>query len=168
MKIILSLAVMTALVALEQGASCRAAETDGVALAEAGWPVQKFHGGANPRYSSGEYANQIAEVWTEGTSAIRRREWLLPNDEDLKGQLISRKTARNSKGLMTLESKEEMRKRGISSPDRADAVLGAMAPCPAVKSYAVMGGDADMSWEFLESLERGQGHLNAPEGAHFG
>jgi hypothetical protein len=33
MKIILSLAVMTALVALEQGTTCRAAETDGVALA---------------------------------------------------------------------------------------------------------------------------------------
>ena len=33
MKIILSLAVMTALVALEQGATCRAAEEDGVALA---------------------------------------------------------------------------------------------------------------------------------------
>ena len=33
MKIILSLAVMTALVALEQGTTCRAAEEDGVALA---------------------------------------------------------------------------------------------------------------------------------------
>ncbi len=33
MKIIVSLAVMTALVVLEQGASCRAAESDGVALA---------------------------------------------------------------------------------------------------------------------------------------
>ena len=33
MKIILSLAVMTALVGLEQGTTCRAAEEDGVALA---------------------------------------------------------------------------------------------------------------------------------------
>ena len=33
MKIILSLAVMTALVALEQGTTCRAADEDGVALA---------------------------------------------------------------------------------------------------------------------------------------
>src|ERR1039457_2089038 len=33
MKIILSLAVLTALVALEQGTTCRAAEADGVALA---------------------------------------------------------------------------------------------------------------------------------------
>ena len=33
MKIILSLAVMTALAALEQGTTCRAAEEDGVALA---------------------------------------------------------------------------------------------------------------------------------------
>ena len=33
MKIILSLAVMTALVVLEQGTTCRAAEEDGVALA---------------------------------------------------------------------------------------------------------------------------------------
>src|ERR1039458_6938041 len=33
MKIVLSLAVMTALVALEQGTTCRAVEEDGVALA---------------------------------------------------------------------------------------------------------------------------------------
>ena len=137
------------------------------ALAEAGWPIGQFHGGTPPRYTNGDYANLIAEVWTEGTSAIRRREWILPRDEDLKGQLISRKTARNSKGLMTLESKEDMKKRGIDSPDRADALLGAMAPCPVVKSRNIIGSDPELGRIFAEQ-EAQHNETRYPEGSYFG
>lgn len=138
------------------------------ALAEAGWPVRMFHGGSEPRFSSNQYANLIAEVWTEGTQAIRRREWILPNDQDLKAQLISRKTARNSKGLMVLESKEDMAKRGIESPDRADALLGAMAPCPITKSKSVIGNDPELAQHLVDQLQHGLGELQYPEGANFG
>lgn len=34
----------------------------------------------------------------------------------------------NSRGKLELESKQAMRARGFGSPDRADAVLGAMMP----------------------------------------
>jgi uncharacterized protein YegL len=57
MKIILSLAVMTALVALEQGTACRAADQDGVALAiiydtsgSMKDPVRDANGGSSPKY----------------------------------------------------------------------------------------------------------------------
>lgn len=136
------------------------------ALAEAGWPVRQFHGGSAPRFSNGEYGNLIAEVWTEGTQAMRRREWILPNNEDLKGQLISRKTARNSKGLMMLESKEDMAKRGVESPDDADAILGAMAPIPMVASRSVIGNDPNLAQEFVDQIASGQTH-NYPPGADF-
>lgn len=113
-------------------------------LAEAGWPVLKFHGGGKPRTTprnpqDQQYANLAAEVWTEGTNAIRRKEWILPNDQDLKGQLISRKTFRNSKGLLAVESKEDMASRGLASPDRADALLGALRPCLVRRAVQVMG-----------------------------
>lgn len=116
------------------------------AIEEGGWPIVHFHGGNKP-LSNPEYLNRIAEVWTESTIAIRKKEWILPDDEDLKAQIIGRKTARDSKGLLTLESKENLAKRGVASPDRADAVLGAMAPLPLASSRNLMGGEQwNQSW----------------------
>ena len=47
---------------------------------------------------------------------------ILQNDNELVAQFSCRKYRLTSRGKMQLESKEEMKKRGISSPDRADAV----------------------------------------------
>jgi hypothetical protein len=53
----------------------------------------------------------------------------LPNDSDLLGQLTNRKYAiHNSKGQIKLESKDEMKKRGLVSPDRADSLFLACMP----------------------------------------
>ncbi len=41
-------------------------------------------------------------------------------------QLSTRRAALNSRGQLQLESKPHLRSRGIPSPDRADAILGAM------------------------------------------
>jgi hypothetical protein len=50
-------------------------------------------------------------------------------------QLSSRRLQYDSKARIQLESKESMRGRGLSSPDRADAVIGA-----AVMSVPGYGG----------------------------
>lgn len=47
----------------------------------------------------------------------------LPPDETLASQLTSIKYKFDSKGRIQIESKKDMRKRGISSPDRADALV---------------------------------------------
>ncbi|MED0765990.1 terminase B [Aneurinibacillus thermoaerophilus] len=47
----------------------------------------------------------------------------LPDDEDLIAQLSVRKYTITSKGRIKLESKKEMKKRGVKSPDRAEAVV---------------------------------------------
>lgn len=47
----------------------------------------------------------------------------LPNDDKLISQLTTRKYKMTSKGKIALERKEEMKKRGLDSPDRADAVV---------------------------------------------
>lgn len=46
-----------------------------------------------------------------------------PNDDKLVSQLTTRKYRMTSKGKIALERKEEMKKRGLQSPDRADAVV---------------------------------------------
>jgi hypothetical protein len=52
---------------------------------------------------------------------IERRKILLPNNEKLVAQLTSRRRLYNSKGRERLESKADMRARGLESQDRADA-----------------------------------------------
>ncbi|MGP4041907.1 terminase B [Gracilibacillus sp. D59] len=47
----------------------------------------------------------------------------LPDDEKLVTQLSTRKYRMTSKGKVALERKEDMKKRGLTSPDRADAVV---------------------------------------------
>lgn len=47
----------------------------------------------------------------------------LPADDRLVTQLTQRKYRMTSKGKLALERKEDMKKRGLDSPDRADAVV---------------------------------------------
>ena len=47
----------------------------------------------------------------------------LPKDEKLIAELTNRKYRMTSKGKIALEKKEDMKKRGLPSPDRADAVV---------------------------------------------
>ncbi len=78
------------------------------------WPVIDGSGG-------GELvANKGAETW------CRMRQWLrtgaLPNDNILRQQLASRRYGFNANNEIALEKKSDMKKRGISSPDRGDAL----------------------------------------------
>src|SRR5262249_28522986 len=57
---------------------------------------------------------------------IERRAVILPNDEKLVAQLTSRRKLYDSRGREKLESKADLRARGVESPDRADAIIGAI------------------------------------------
>ena len=50
------------------------------------------------------------------------------HDEELAGQLAQLKYKLDGKGRIAIEAKDEMRKRGISSPDRADCLAYLFAP----------------------------------------
>ena len=66
------------------------------------------------------YGNKRAEMWGS------MREWLksasIPSDRMLKSDLISPMMKPDSKGTIFLESKKDMRARGLASPDAADAI----------------------------------------------
>jgi hypothetical protein len=66
------------------------------------------------------YGNKRAEMWGA------MRDWLktasVPPDRFLKSDLIGPKTKPDSKGTLFLESKKDMRSRGLASPDAADAI----------------------------------------------
>ncbi len=66
------------------------------------------------------FGNKRAEMWHA------MREWLktasIPNDRFLKSDLTGPLTKPDSKGTIFLESKKDMKARGLASPDAADAI----------------------------------------------
>jgi phage terminase large subunit len=66
------------------------------------------------------WGNKRAELWGA------MREWLrtgsIPDDRQLKSDLTGPKTKPDSSGKMFLESKKDMKSRGLASPDAADAL----------------------------------------------
>jgi hypothetical protein len=66
------------------------------------------------------YGNMRAQIWGD------MRDWLksasIPNDRFLKTDLISPMMKPDSKGSIFLESKKDMKARGLASPDAADAI----------------------------------------------
>lgn len=78
----------------------------------------EFHGGAGADDAS-QYFNKRAECW--GAC----RDWLLagaeiPDDPELESDLTSPEYGFSSKSQIQLERKEDMKKRGLSSPDCGD------------------------------------------------
>ena len=74
------------------------------------------------------FRNLRAELWSE------LRDWLMqelpvqvPDDDELHGELCSVGYKYTSSGLLQIESKDEMRARGMASPDRADALMHTFA-----------------------------------------
>lgn len=126
-------------------------------IQEIGWQINEFHGGKPPRFDDG-YKNAIAEVWGEGCNKIKRCEIILPDDLDMKAQILGRKAKRNSSGKLELESKEDMKKRGLNSPDEADAALGSMMPPPLARSVQ-FGESRRQNWReaFDEQQSAGAG-----------
>ena len=68
------------------------------------------------------YENMTTYLWGTVKDRMILEEISLENDNELVAQFSCRKYRLTSRGRMILESKEEMKKRGIESPDRADAV----------------------------------------------
>jgi len=66
------------------------------------------------------YGNKRAEMWGA------MRDWLkeasVPEDRFLKTDLIGPRIKPDSKGTLFLESKKDMKSRGLASPDAADAI----------------------------------------------
>ena len=110
---------------------------------EEGFRINEFHGGI-PARDPVNYANLISECWIEALRDIERgKVHLGPRekfDPGLFEQLTTRRLEWDSKGRLRIESKDDMRARGIKSPDRADAYIGAIM-CGGRMSGALSSSD---------------------------
>jgi hypothetical protein len=96
------------------------------ALAEAGWNIHRVNFGGRAQ-DSDAFVNRSAEMWFTVARLLEKCEIIMPDDDVLAQQLTQRRCSANKNGKLNLESKSEMKARGLSSPDRADAVVMAVA-----------------------------------------
>lgn len=88
-----------------------------------------------PKTKSARYYDDIVTwMWANVRSMLENKEVKLPDDSILIGEYSTRKFSVQSNGKLRLESKKEMKKRDIPSPDRADAVALACMPVYKKKS----------------------------------
>tara|TARA_B100000035_G_scaffold12149_1_gene10205 strand:+ start:446 stop:1852 length:1407 start_codon:yes stop_codon:yes gene_type:complete len=73
------------------------------------------------------YLNLRSELWFKAKGWFEDRACKLPKDDQLLAELTGIRYSFTSSGKMKAESKDEMRKRGLASPDLADALCLTMA-----------------------------------------
>jgi hypothetical protein len=110
---------------------------------EEGFYFQRFNNGS-PAKRSEIYANLSAEWWSTVGQVIERRAVIIPNDEKLVAQLTSRRKLYDSRGREKLESKADLRARGLEFPDRADALIGSI----------ILAQNRQVNWAELRDLRR--------------
>lgn len=110
-------------------------------LKELGFKITEIHGGAKARNNE-RFANQKAEIHWGFRERLLSGDVDLPeNDIELKSQLTAIEYNIKSNGAIEIVSKEDMEKKGIKSPDRAEAVIYAFAEIGAVAAVAVATWD---------------------------
>jgi hypothetical protein len=106
------------------------------------WGSEGRHGGeiiavnvAQAAHDREQFANQRAEMWWTMREILQpgedgEQELALDIDERTARQLAAPSYRSNSSGRILIESKADMSKRGVGSPDRAEAILLALFEPP--------------------------------------
>lgn len=96
-------------------------------LKEQKQPVREMNAG-EAAHDKERFVNRRAEWYWALRERFQAGDIAIPPDDELAAQLASLKYKFDSRGRIQIESKEEMRKRGLPSPDKADALVLAFAP----------------------------------------
>jgi hypothetical protein len=91
-------------------------------LEELGLPVRGINV-AESASASIKYMRLRDELWFLGREWLEARDCRLAEDDELVGELVTAKYKIESSGKIKVESKDDMKKRGVASPNRADAWL---------------------------------------------
>jgi phage terminase large subunit len=111
-------------------------------LRELGLPAIGINVSESPAMKN-SYVNLRAELWGKMKNWLEQRGCAIPKDDDLLAELTAPRYSFNSSGRLRVESKDEMKKRGLSSPDLADACILTLAGDAAVGIY---GSNSGSTW----------------------
>ena len=103
-------------------------------LKEVGAPVYGVQFGRRAPHPT-RFANLRSEIFWELRRLMNDHLIALPQDEILAAQLLSLRYDVTSSGQVKLESKRETRKKGVPSPDRADALALAFMRPPSLQIW---------------------------------
>jgi len=98
-------------------------------LREQGHEVVEIHGGGKATNSE-KFRNMKAEIHWAFRDRLIAGDIDLPDDLELKAQLTSITYRVASSGQLEITPKEEMKRRGLKSPDRAEAMIYSFAVAP--------------------------------------
>ena len=90
------------------------------------------------------YNNLTTHMWATLRDLFKEKDVVLEDDTETVAQLITRKYTMASNGKLEIEPKKEMKKRGLESPDRADA-LALSCYLGKIKKYTGSAPSADMA-----------------------
>lgn len=89
-------------------------------LRELGLPARGINVAEAPAARE-RYVRLRDELWFQARDWLAARDCRLPQDDALIGELTGPRYMVDSSGRMRVEGKDEMKRRGLASPDRADA-----------------------------------------------
>lgn len=112
--------------------------------------VHEFHGGATPDDPEA-YFNRRAEVWGLMRDALKA-DMQIPDDPEFDTDLTAPEYGFSNKQQIQLEKKDDMKKRGLASPDLGDtlamtfAVSLAQPKPPKVERHSYEMGSQNLGW----------------------
>lgn len=118
-------------------------------LRELGLPARGVNVSESPAMGN-TYRNLRAELWYKAKAWLDKRDCRLPKDERLVSDLATVKYTFTSNGKLQIESKDDIRKRGLPSPDLADSFVLTFASDAATVSYGTSYGS-----KWTKPLKRG-------------
>ncbi len=92
-------------------------------LRELGLPVHGVNVAEAPADDNGRYMRLRDELWFRGREWFESRAVCIPPDDALIAELVGPTYKIESSGKFLVESKDQMKKRGVKSPNKADAFL---------------------------------------------
>jgi phage terminase large subunit len=108
-------------------------------LKELGLPARGINVSESPALGA-TYVNLRAELWFRAKQWLEARDCRIPKDEQLFAELVGPRFSFASNGKMKVEGKDEMRRRGLGSPDAADAFCLTFAGSAATALYGRQDG----------------------------
>jgi len=111
-------------------------------LRELGLPARGINVSESPAMGT-TYRNLRAELWYKCKAWFEARDCRIPNDEELVAELATVRYFFSSSGKMQVEGKDDIRKRGLKSPDKADSFVLTFASDAAVSMF---GASTSQKW----------------------
>jgi hypothetical protein len=120
-------------------------------LEDCGFPVSDINVGDSPRDKE-QYFNLKAELYWGLRMRLESGDMAGLDDEVAISQLAGIRFKNNSRGQTVIESKEDAVKRGVKSPDRAEAVMLAFAPSGLHSFFTILEEEAELASQPVNSL----------------